>query len=101
MVLKTNGLPTFAMNAEQARAYSELMDDMEEQGANCLDQLPSPWQDYGDDDSAFPEPSAVEAVVMCSGCPVVEGCFEYAKIGKQNHGVWGGIKFRKRMGRTS
>jgi hypothetical protein len=86
-------------NAEVAKAYAELHEDMAEQGANCLDVLPSPWVDYGDEDDPFVTPTAIEAVSLCSGCPIVEGCFEYAKLYKPNHGVWGGILWRNGKGR--
>ena len=99
MARNDNALPLFAMNADQNVAYTELMDDVVAEGANCLDITPSPWVDYGDEDDPFPEPSSVDAAVMCSGCPVVEGCFIFAKTFRPTHGVWGGVKFRHKMGR--
>lgn len=77
-------------------AHDELLDDMSELGANCLGIIPSPWMDYGDEDEPFAEPSAVDAVMMCSGCPVIESCFMYARLSKPIHGVWGGVKWRNR-----
>lgn len=99
MARNDNALPTFAMSTEQNEAYTELMDDIVELGANCVDQLPSPWVDYGEEGDPFLEPSSVYAVVMCSGCPVVEGCFVFAKTFRPTHGVWGGVKFRHKMGK--
>lgn len=84
---------------EVAKSYAELHEDMNELGANCIDIVPSPWVDYGDEDEPFETPTAVEAVTMCSGCPVVEGCFAYAKLYKPNHGVWGGILWRNGRGK--
>lgn len=87
----------WVMNADESDAYKNLQDELEEFGGNCLGVSPSPWTDYSNDaadEEPFPEPSAVEAVMMCAGCPVVEACFVYAKQSKQSHGVWGGVKFR-------
>jgi hypothetical protein len=82
------------MNSNAADAFKDLNDDLFVEEGLCVGVTPSPWVDYGDDGDPFPEPSAVEAVMMCSGCPVVESCFIYAKQSKQVHGVWGGVKFR-------
>lgn len=84
----------WVMKPDAVDAYTSLQEELEEFGGNCVDVAPSPWVDYGDEDEPFAEPSAVEAVMMCAGCPVVEACFIYAKESKQAHGVWGGVKFR-------
>jgi hypothetical protein len=100
MATKDDRLFAFAYsNPQVAALYSELHEDMNDLGANCLEMIPSPWVDYGDEEDFYPTPTAVEAVTMCSGCPVVEACFEYAKLYRPNHGVWGGILWRNGKGR--
>lgn len=99
MAKKDDGLfSAWVMPQNAVDAYAELQEDLAEFGGNCVDVIPSPWVDYGngyaDEKEAFPEPSAVEAIMMCGGCPVIESCFAYAKVSKQSHGVWGGVKFR-------
>ena len=84
----------WVMKPDVADTYNALQDELEEFSGNCVGVTPSPWSDYGDEDEPFAEPSAVEAVMMCGGCPVVEACFMYAKQSRQSHGVWGGVKFR-------
>lgn len=92
---KDAGLFTaWVMNADSTVAFNELNEDLVADKGLCVDVTPSPWMDYGDEDEPFPEPSAVDAAMMCSGCPVVESCFAFAKQSKQLHGVWGGVKFR-------
>jgi len=98
MAKKDDGLfNAWVMKPDTADAYNTLQDELEEFGGNCVDVTPSPWIDYSNDAAdgePFPEPSAVEAVMMCAGCPVVEACFAYAKESKQSYGIWGGVKFR-------
>lgn len=84
---------SFRMTVEEAKAYNDLQDDLEQYGSNCGGVYPSPWIDYGVDEP-LPEPSAIDAAMMCSGCPAVESCFIYAKVAKPLHGVFGGVKFR-------
>lgn len=88
-------------DVDVATAYAELHEDISRQGANCFGVTPSPFVDYGDEgeDEPFVTPTAVEAVTMCSGCPVVEGCFLYAKLYKPKHGVWGGVLWRNGRGK--
>ena len=95
MAKKDDGLFNgWSMNPDATEAFKDLNDDLGVEKGLCVGVTPSPWVDYGDEDDPFTEPSAVEAVMMCSGCPVVESCFIYAKQSKQVHGVWGGVKFR-------
>jgi len=82
------------MNPTVAKSFAELNEDLALEKGLCVDITPSPWVDYGDEGDEFAEPSAVDAVMMCGGCPVVESCFAYAKASRQVHGVWGGVKFR-------
>jgi len=95
MAKKDDGLFNgWTMNPNATEAFAELNEDLALEKGLCVGVTPSPWIDYGDEDEPFAEPSAVEAVMMCGGCPVVESCFAYAKQSKQVHGVWGGVKFR-------
>ena len=87
------------MDTDQKLLLNELMDDMTEFGANCVEVLPSPWTDYGDEDEPFAEPSASEAAMLCAGCPVVESCFDFANKYRPTHGGWGGVKFRRKVGK--
>lgn len=32
---------------------------------------------------------------ICSGCPVTEQCYEFAKAGGERIGVWGGVWFER------
>jgi hypothetical protein len=89
------------MNSSASEKFSELNEDLRADKGLCVDVTPSPWIDYGGEDEPFAEPSAIDAVMMCSGCPVVESCFAYAKASKQVHGVWGGVKFRNGKERRS
>lgn len=95
MAKKDDGLFNgWRMSDDAVVTFDDLNDELEEFGGNCVGVTPSPWVDYGDEDEPFAEPSAVEAVMMCGGCPVAEACFIYAKQSRQSHGVWGGVKFR-------
>lgn len=85
---------SFRLPDDVQKVYNEFQDDVAEYGSNCDQDLPSPWVDYGDEDSPFREPSAVDAMVLCSGCPVFNSCAEFAAAHKPKHGVWAGIKWR-------
>ena len=45
--------------------------------------------------------SAPEARRVCAGCPVRDACLEYALVGGETYGIWGGVPElqRKRMRR--
>jgi len=46
---------------------------------------------------------SVEAAIrVCSECPVIEECLEYALVNREVHGVWGGTseRTRRRMRRA-
>jgi hypothetical protein len=53
--------------------------------ANCKDK-PQEWMDWEDD----APPSAERARELCSGCPLLQSCANYALASQQTHGVWGG-----------
>ena len=38
----------------------------------------------------------IRAQRICKGCPVKEGCLEYALRNRIDHGVWGGCSERER-----
>lgn len=39
------------------------------------------------------------AIRVCSHCPVIANCYEYAKENNEKSGVWGGINFGGLAGR--
>lgn len=40
--------------------------------------------------------AAAEAKALCATCPVREACLEYALVGGEAFGVWGGLSERQR-----
>lgn len=61
------------------------------------------WQDQGnclgvDPDLFFPERGAStrEAKEVCRGCVVRKDCLEYALVGGEKFGIWGGLSERER-----
>lgn len=94
MVVEDSLFNGWRLSDEELEAHVELLDDVEQYGSNCANVVPSPWTDYGDDGEPFQEPNGIDAAMMCSGCPIIESCFEFAKINRPVHGVWGGIKWR-------
>lgn len=65
------------------------------------------WQDdaacKGTEDPAifFPSPGDTEALraakSICSGCPVLIRCLEYALDNNERYGIWGGKSTRERL----
>lgn len=51
-----------------------------------------------DPDSFYPARggSTKAAKLVCSGCPVIEECLEFALEHEERHGVWGGLSERER-----
>lgn len=49
----------------------------------------------------FPSPGDTEALraakAMCSECPVVQDCLEYALGNNERYGIWGGKSTRERL----
>lgn len=41
------------------------------------------------------EPS-IEAITTCRRCPVRQQCLDYAMVGGEKHGIWGGTTERER-----
>jgi hypothetical protein len=82
------------LSGDEQAAYTDFQNQVELYGSNCADSIPSPWVDYGDDDEPFREPSAVDAMTLCSGCPVFNDCAIFAAHHRPKHGVWAGIKWR-------
>lgn len=39
------------------------------------------------------EVSALEAEVMCHGCPLIKPCYDYAVADNISAGIWGGLHF--------
>jgi len=75
--------------------------------------LPEEWKDYAecrhhdpelfffDDSHGFqwtPEYAAQkkEAEAVCASCSVRQECFEYAVLGHEKYGIWGGVTFSGR-----
>lgn len=58
------------------------------QKANCLDRP----EDFavGSEDGGDDLPTDREAQLLCSGCPVIQQCREYAETAHVAYGVWGG-----------
>ena len=49
----------------------------------------------------FPSPGDTEALkaakALCSDCPVVQDCLEYALNNNERYGIWGGKSTRERL----
>ena len=54
----------------------------------CQTSDPDLW--YGNEDDAFAT-RYKEAKKMCSFCPAIQACAEYALAAQEQHGVWGGL----------
>ncbi len=42
------------------------------------------------------EVSANEAKAFCHGCPLIKECGEFAKVSKQEYGIWGGVNYTRK-----
>ena len=67
------------------------------------EQRDTRWMDLGnclgvDPDLFFPDRGAStrEAKAVCAGCVVREQCLEYALVGSEKFGIWGGLSERER-----
>ena len=66
--------------------------------------IPGPWVEDGvcasvDTDIFFPESGGNEskrAKAICSTCPVIDQCREYAMANPQVRGIWGGTSWTER-----
>ena len=43
------------------------------------------------------EPAFEPAKAICNGCPVRAECLDYAIIGREEYGVWGGLSPQERV----
>lgn len=73
------------LTAEQAEAEEAFTEAWAEDPGNCADN-PGPWADYPHHNP----PGKLESRYMCSGCPLLKVCDDYAKVLKPTHGVWAG-----------
>jgi WhiB family redox-sensing transcriptional regulator len=55
--------------------------------AACANKGPDSW---------FSEVHPVEALRVCSECPVRDACLDYALSTNQEHGIWGGLTQEER-----
>ena len=68
----------------------------------CLDK-PYFYTDY--DGLGFPEINgdtpkqltADQGEELCAGCPILKQCYDFAVANDEQHGLWGGIVFDKRL----
>jgi len=67
------------------RAAETLQKKLGDDTPLCEDN-PGPYIDYAEGE----EPSAIEAYLMCKGCPVLLECARFATAYKPPVGVWGG-----------
>lgn len=83
------------------RKYLDLLANMTGK-ENCVDpKIAQGNYELGTDSPTDPfvEPVAdnmntpqVYATVLCSGCPLLEQCRDYAMEAKEPHGIWGGTR---------
>lgn len=91
IMAKKNSLDGFKLTPTQAVVSDEFayaVADSAEAGTNlrpkCEDN-PGPYMDYKENH----EPSIVDAMKLCAGCPFVESCQKLAEELKPVAGVWG------------
>lgn len=77
------------------------MDDLAEDGIypKCHNN-PYWYTDYDgrgfedEDGNSYPRSLTVdECEMLCSGCPLLKVCYDFAVANDEKHGIWGGINF--------
>lgn len=84
-----NALNYIRLGKRAERASAALHKKLDTQEPLCVDD-PSAYVDYPEDDP----PTAMEAYLMCQGCPVLLECARFATAYKPAVGVWGGEVYR-------
>lgn len=69
--------------------------DSTETPCNTSEEYPNPWTDWDSKEAnrepyETEEPGRNKAQMLCSGCPLVAECREYALASNMSHGIWGG-----------
>lgn len=80
---KTYSIASLLLKGDEGAALANLYKGVAEKGANC-ESDPDKWT--GDD-----LPTDREAQAMCSSCPMLKQCRDYAQKFQPAHGVWGGL----------
>jgi WhiB family transcriptional regulator, redox-sensing transcriptional regulator len=76
------------------RAYIELIKAIDDNdGVECA-QLPDVF--FPDDWEAGVQRDIRLAKIICNQCPIRLKCLEYALIGNESYGIWGGLLPRER-----
>lgn len=94
---KTAVHKVLGVRPEAAKSWEKLNKFFDENRTACFES-PDKFSDF--DDPRYPEegvgrkfPTAFEARILCSGCPVLELCGKFAAQNKEDFGVWGGKRY--------
>lgn len=66
-----------------------------DEGANCLGRMDE-WA-VGSEEGGDTLPTDRQAQLMCSGCPILQQCSEYAEVKHPSWGVWGARVYGRRL----
>lgn len=83
------------MSHRQSKLYSELTLSIRNLGEDppCVERY---LLYYPEGDAAFIRSAEKEAKEVCSTCPVIQMCLDYALSAHEAEGVWGGTTFKER-----
>jgi hypothetical protein len=76
--------------------YIELLRSIHSAGGVICEKYP---QFFYPEDMPNPDQRALATKIakkLCSSCPIIEQCFEYALETNQQHGIWGGTSPNER-----
>lgn len=66
-----------------------------DEGANCLGRMDE-WA-VGSEEGGDTLPTDRQAQLLCSSCPILQQCAEYAEVKHPSWGVWGGRVYGRRL----
>ena len=80
------------------RLYLKLMKDIHNARSipPCQTTDPELWYGIPERDGFTQNSNYKPAKQLCSQCPVINSCLEYALVAVETHGVWGGLSPEER-----
>jgi hypothetical protein len=88
----------FGIKKEAVTKYNQLHEAMEEAKAWPCKDNPYFYVDY--DNNGFEHDSGGTRLLtedqceqLCSECPLLKLCYDFAVLNEEQHGIWGGIDF--------
>jgi hypothetical protein len=93
----------FGIKKEAVTKYNQLHEAMEEARTWPCKDNPYYYQDYDDTDFQDKGGKQIPTLLtedyceqLCSGCPLLKLCYDFAVANDEVHGVWGGINFTEK-----